>query len=231
MNLYSDRITTEDISDALTAEKKAGRIAGHVFFEQLKQFTPKGSTYGTGWHIKLAASYSGEGRRWGNSGGYGSTSVTAATYDEWGWLLAALYDQDNYLFVGFGPGSPVYEDRWAFEARTGRSYMGKEFLIELDSDEELAQIRKEYAEVGFLSVGDPFPYVLGRGSVKGRMGANRDDGENRHRSQADLNKAVAAWAAGKKQGRNYIKFLPRTRESYSAFAHLDLAKIDELQYA
>lgn len=42
-------------------------------------------------------------RRFGNSGGYGASDLVAATWDEWGIWLEALYELDPVLFCNYYP--------------------------------------------------------------------------------------------------------------------------------
>lgn len=226
MNIYSDKIDSwEKISDALTREKDAGRIARHVTFEVLREFRAQKSRFG--YRLKLSAAVRDSGRRWGNSGGYGATSGTtgdyAATYDEWGWLISALYDLDDYMIVAFNPKNPVYADRWDFEEKTGGTYTREQLLHQLDERDELEQLKKSFlAGDTYLRVGDPYPFQVGRGG-KGREGSGREDGDQgrlRYWRAEELNAAIKKWAEGKKTGNDYVRFVPRSREGYAEFAHI-----------
>lgn len=192
MRLHTDTLTADTIRDAFRAEVEAGRIARSVGFETLTEH--RSTTHARAFEVKLG-SYSkapGDGRRWGNSGGYGATSQTTgeytATYDEWGWFLAALYQVDPVMVVG-SKSSPIYSDADHFAVRTGATY---------------APGLAKYIE----EVGDPYPYRSGRDLV-GRRGAGRSDGEREPRY------AVEAADAGRP---GWLTLAPRTADWARAFA-------------
>jgi hypothetical protein len=153
---------TQQIRNALQAEKDAGRIAQHVTFKALTAHRSNSHRYA--YEIQLEAAIRDNGRRAGNSGAYGAMQPEvdgyAATFDEWGWLLAALYEIDPHMIAGTLK-TPIYADRVDFDYRTAFTY----------NPRELAATIREF--------GDPFPYVSGqaahtkRGYLEGRRGAGR----------------------------------------------------------
>lgn len=207
MRIHSDTLTEQQIRDALNAERESGRIAKHVGFKRLTQHRSR--THATSFEVQLEGAVADRGRRLGNSGSYGAGQDYAATYDEWGWLLAALYKIDRFMVVG-SVNHPVYGGSHNFREATGWTY-APEMLI-------------EHLERGH---DDPFPYVIGKGTGpdKGRFGYGRSDGDTVHGRRvyyntAELNAAYERWQQGKKQGNEYVKYLPRTVEQIRSFAHL-----------
>jgi len=162
MRIHSDIITTEHIIGALNEEKARGRIAPHVSFKTRAEHGSR--VRARAYEIQLEAAARDNGRRAGNSGSYGAMRPEhdgfAATYDEWGWFIAALYRVDAKMIVG-SPKNPVYRDRHDFDDRTGMSYAPVLLIQAIES------------------TGDPYPITTGqaartkRGYVIGRQGANR----------------------------------------------------------
>lgn len=148
MHIYG--ITEDQARDALIAERKLGRIAPHVSFKILRGFTPRGG--GQAVEVQLEAYERDRGRRYGNSGAYGRGYDYAATYDEWGFFLQRLYDENPTMKCG-SPTRPWYADKGDYMEKTAMSYSA-------DLLETLAVTE------------DPFPYVAGRNCI-GRRGAGR----------------------------------------------------------
>jgi len=168
MRIHSNKITEQDIREALETEIAAGRIARTVTFKILSQHGSKSHTRAFEVQLESWGKVDGDGRRSGNSGSYGAGEDYAATYDEWGFLLAALYRNDIWMVCG-SPKNAVYEDMDHFNTRTGFTYAGKDMLEMLESGERHGDH------------GDPAPYVR-KGSRKvGRAGAARDDGQYAYR--------------------------------------------------
>lgn len=152
MRIHSNKLSAMHIIHALQDEKIAGRIAFTVHFKTIEK---KGSrTHANAFEIQLSSSEkeAGDGRRAGNSGAYGAGDEYAATYDEWGFLLAALFELDLNAVVG-SVKNPIYDGYGDFHKKTGLSYW-----------RELA----DYLETGF----DTYPYVSGKNSA-GRRGYGR----------------------------------------------------------
>lgn len=150
------------ISDALNEQKQLGRIASHVTFKTMERRGSRSHRFA--FEIQLEAAVRDNGRRAGNSGSYGSMRPDvdgyAATYDEWGWLLAALYKLDSMMVVGTVK-YPVYRHAIDFHIQTALTYNPEELLSILEDEE------------------DPYPMVTGRaasakrGYLIGRRGADR----------------------------------------------------------
>jgi hypothetical protein len=192
MRLHTDTLTADDIRAALTTEKEGGRIARTVHFDTLTEH--RSTTHARAFEVKLGSfeKAPGDGRRWGNSGGYGATSRTTgdytATHDEWGFFLASLYASDPAIVVG-GASHPIYRDAADFDTQTGATYrLSLADVIERD--------------------GDPYPYRSGRDLV-GRRGAGRSDGDS-------LNgRPVPAYAI---RSGGWLTLAPRTADWARAFA-------------
>ena len=156
MRIHSNRweLYETPILKALKAEKAAGRIAEHVTLKRLTKHRSR--THMAAYEIQLEADIRDRGRRAGNSGSYGAMRPEydgyAATYDEWGWLLAALYEIDRDLLVGSAT-YPIYHSVFDFHAQTGNTY-----------HPELADMIDES--------GDPYPEKYGR-ELRGQRGRGR----------------------------------------------------------
>lgn len=156
MRLHTDTLTYSDITDALQAEKDAGRIARTVTFKMLSEHKSQSHTRAFEVQLESWAAIPGDGRRRGNSGSYGAMSDEdgyAATYDEWGWLMAALYRSDPEAVWG-SVKHPQYASATDFHAKTGETYTLAALAAKLDAGT------------------DPFPYVAPR-QLKARQGAGR----------------------------------------------------------
>jgi hypothetical protein len=194
MRMHTNTLTLEDFHRAMTAEKEAGRIAHHVSFKELSQ---RGSrSHERAFEVQLTAAYRDRGRRAGNSGSYGAMQPEydgyAATFDEWGWLLAALYRIDPDLVVG-SVKQPIYRNVDNFDERTAWTYNPERWLAYVLDWPTFADER------------DPFPIVTGqaartkRGYLIGRRGASRS------------REIVSYWPH---------KVQPRTVAEVREFAHL-----------
>lgn len=188
---------TQTIRNALAEQKALGRIAPHV---TLKKVNPHRSrTHMFAFEIQLEAAERDNGRRAGNSGSYGAmvpqVDGYAATFDEWGWLLAALYRLDVEMIVG-NVKTPIYSSRVHFHRVTAMTYAPELWLEEVMQWPTFADER------------DPFPIVVGRalgtkrGYMVGRRGADRRDRSyNPHWRHEDRPRTVAeviafAWPNG-----------------------------------
>lgn len=169
MRIHTSVITeATQIYQALGSQKILGRIANHVGFKILEHH---GSTIREhAWEIQLEAFERDNGRRAGNSGSYGAMRPEydgyAATFDEWGWLLAALYALDPQAHVG-SPEYPTYESAEHFHDRTAWTYNPEAWLSYVNEWPTFADDR------------DPYPWITGRaaktkrGYMIGRRGADR----------------------------------------------------------
>lgn len=168
MRIHTIIESSQPIRDALTEQKNLGRIASHVSFKTLDEHRSKSAPHA--FEIQLEAGERDNGRRAGNSGSYGAMRAEhdgyAATYDEWGWLLAALYTLDPEMIVG-SPKKPTYDGAEDFHTRTAWTYDPERWLAHVNEWPSFADER------------DPFPWITGRaaktkrGFTIGRRGADR----------------------------------------------------------
>lgn len=142
--------------NALTECHDAGTVARHVGFKRLTLHRG-GPGYAYALEIQLDAQVRDRGRRQGNSGSYGAMGdgTYAATYDEWGFFLAALYrhDEGARAMPNFKRGTAQYLDASHFHEMTGRTY-----------DPAYPAHVERY--------GDDYGYRSGRNQI-GRRGAGR----------------------------------------------------------
>lgn len=158
---------------ALDECKQNGTVARHVRFKTLETKQRRGT--GSALEVQLEATQRDRGRRAGNSGSYGAMRAEydgyTATYDEWGFFLAALYRlAGDELIVGT-PKFPVYADAEHFHHRTGRTY-DADYPAELEAWEEIED--EEHHDYGRI---DDYRYRSGRNQI-GRRGAGRVHIEN-----------------------------------------------------
>lgn len=102
MKLHSDTLDESAIFKALRAAKDAGQVTNDI---HLVQFNPSGSrSRARGFDIQLGTHNPLTGptksRHFKNSGTDGASSIWAATYDEWGWFIARLFDADPDAIFG-----------------------------------------------------------------------------------------------------------------------------------
>lgn len=102
MKLHSDTITKADVRAAMRAAVLDSKITPDVHFVI---FAPEGSRLRRyGYEIQLGTFDKTSGptssRRFKNTGYAGAGRVWAATYDEWGWLIAELFKIDPALIFG-----------------------------------------------------------------------------------------------------------------------------------
>ena len=108
---------------ALTECQTAGTVAGHVGFKTLTVHRG-GQGFAYALEIQLEGIARDRGRRLGNSGSYGAGDNYTATYDEWGFFLAALYrmDEGARCAPNFKRDYAAYYDASDFHEKTGRTY-------------------------------------------------------------------------------------------------------------
>lgn len=148
--------------DALNECKDAGTVARHVGFKTLTEHRSGGDGFIFALEVQLEASQRDRGRRAGNSGSYGASTgwggdgSYAATYDEWGFFLAALYRRDPKMRCApnFKRDYAQYYDAEDFRHKTGRTYDAS------------------YPEYVEDNGGDDYPRRSGRNQI-GRRGAGR----------------------------------------------------------
>ena len=210
MKLHTNVIGyTQTIRIALQNEKNAGRIAPHVTFKKLEQAGSR--THEFGFEIQLQADVRDNGRRAGNSGSYGAMRPEydgfAATYDEWGWLINALYEIDPQALWG-SVKYAQYRNREDFDAKTGMTYNYKELFPLLQEG-----YWPSFAEHEDADHGDPYPFTNGYTANRvGRRGNGRIT-----REQAENNES-RGWT-------RHQKHAPRTPLWYAGFAQLEGATV------
>ena len=158
MRIHFTQNPREDARDiaraALVGCQIAGTVAGHVGFKTLTVHRG-GNGFVYALEIQLEGTVRDRGRRLGNSGSYGTGDNYTATYDEWGFFLAALYrmDEGARCAPNFKHGTALYYDAADFHEKTGRTY---------------DPAYPDYVE----RHGDDYGYRTGRALI-GRRGAGR----------------------------------------------------------
>ena len=148
--------------DALNECQDDGTVAQHVRFKTITEHRSGGDGFIFALEVQLEASERDRGRRAGNSGSYGASTgwggdgSYAATYDEWGFFLAALYRRDPLMRCApnFKRDYSQYRDAEDFHHKTGRTY------------------DPSYPEYVEENGGDDYPRRSGRSQI-GRRGAGR----------------------------------------------------------
>ena len=140
--------------NALNECKAAGTVAGHVGFKTLTVHRG-GEGFAYALEIQLEGIARDRGRRLGNGWRNGIDDNYTATYDEWGFFLAALYrmDEGARCAPNFKRDYAAYYDAADFHDKTGRTY---------------DPAYPDYVE----RHGDDYGYRIGRNQI-GRRGAGR----------------------------------------------------------
>lgn len=162
MRFHTNKLTEDRVRQMLAQEQVLDRIASHVDFKILA--THGSRTHKRAIEMQLEAGMRDRGRRAGNSGSYGAMRPEydgyAATYDEWGWLIARMFEADPEMVAG-SVKHPQYADREDFDEKTAWTYNPLRLLQRLDQGV------------------DPFPFIWGKGArtkrgyLEGRAGAGR----------------------------------------------------------
>lgn len=171
---------------ALEECRRAGTIAEHVTFKTLTVHRGgPGHTFAL--EVQLEAWHRDRGRRRGNSGSYGMGDNYAATYDEWGFFLAAMYREDHGAKCNpnFKHGMATYQNSADFHHLTGHTY-----------DPTYPQFIEDF--------GDIYPYRAGRNQI-GRRGAGRVhvDAPSHLTNYAAHDPRSAEWLADLQQGKAF----------------------------
>jgi hypothetical protein len=161
MRIHSDKLREQDIYDALKSEKESGRIADSVHFRVMTVHGSKSHELGFEVQLESHGQIKGDGRRRGNSGQYGPMGYDdgyAATFDEYGFFLAALFRLDPEMVCGTVK-HPIYDGVDDYNEKTAETYTLGALVEQLDR--------------GY----DPYPWAY---KVRvGRYGAGRFD-QNRY---------------------------------------------------
>lgn len=173
---------------ALNECQAAGTVAEHVGFKTLTVHRG-GPGFAYALEIQLEASERDRGRRAGNSGSYGAMNAAydgyAATYDEWGFFLAALYrmDEGARCAPNFKRNYAAYYDAADFHEKTGRTY-----------DPAYPDYVERY--------GDDYGYRSGK-NLKGRRGAGRVHYDSSATRWAKLDERTADFLRDLHAGRTF----------------------------
>jgi hypothetical protein len=118
MRLHTNTHTITSLEDALRRAKGKGHVANHVVLATL---TPHGSnSRRQAFELRLgtAVKVKGDNRTFWNSGTRGADhSWYTATYDEWGWFLAEVFDADPEAKCD------RYDGRHDFDTQTKTAYV------------------------------------------------------------------------------------------------------------
>ena len=102
MKLHT-KLSSHDVYDSMAVTKARGLMTKDVkftqFIEQPSRSHPNGFLIQLGTHDKRSGPknsryYKNTGKRGANSGRYEGYPMWAATYDEWGWFIADIFDRD-----------------------------------------------------------------------------------------------------------------------------------------
>ena len=97
MRIHTNVATAVQVANlALHAAKKAGRVAGHVYFDKLVDHRSTTHTYAAEVHLVADVKEPGSKRRRPEQWRRRIRRVrgVAATWDEWGWFLAEVFRLD-----------------------------------------------------------------------------------------------------------------------------------------
>jgi len=97
MRLHTDMLDRRDVLDALSRARSAGKVTWSVDFTTLDSRGSRKRDHA--FEVRLDAA-EGDGHRRTNSGNRGAGEYFAATYDEWGWFIAALFVMDPDAIFG-----------------------------------------------------------------------------------------------------------------------------------
>jgi hypothetical protein len=116
------KLISHEIIDALWDVKKRGLMTRDIDFVQFEYENSR--THPNGYLIQLGTDDKTSGptnsRHYKNSGQWGAdTQVWAATYDEWGWFIAELFERDPDAKFGH---YKSYDD---FHAQTKTRFQGE----------------------------------------------------------------------------------------------------------
>lgn len=101
MKLHTNSLTAGDIRGSLTVAKVAGQVSRSVTFNKLEEHGSRSHARAFEVQLGTETKYKGDGRRRQNSGTNGAQYTYAATWDEWGWFIAEIFEIDPR--AKFGP--------------------------------------------------------------------------------------------------------------------------------
>ena len=115
----STEFSTATALGALRIAQSRGQVARGVYFDKLVPHRSTTHRSAAEVHLVTDDKEPGSKRRRPNSGqyGYDGSEVWAATWDEWGWFLSALFELDPTAKTTY------YADREAFDRRTSGAFV------------------------------------------------------------------------------------------------------------
>ena len=133
MRIHTDKLTADDMFDALNLVKQYGRITHDVAFDPIVAYNSK--THNRAYEIQLGASNGGNLPE-GYVNQYGKRQKTrrtrnaadptlrfSATWHEWGWFIALLYYKDADARWGDRK-NPIYSGKHDFHNKTRGDFAG-----------------------------------------------------------------------------------------------------------
>ena len=118
-------LTEAQVSNALFRVHVADLVARDVYFTEFTAEPSKSRP--NGFRIQLGTDdpdLLGGKRNYKNSGGYGASNVYAATWYEWGWFIARIFDMDPTAIFG-----TEYKTREAFNAATDNIFTDLRYAV------------------------------------------------------------------------------------------------------
>lgn len=117
MRIHTADETIAIANQALRHAKAETLIPSHVYIDVLIQRASRTRAYAAEVHLAASHKSPGDRRRYANTGHNGADRGTfAASYDEWGHFLAALFELDPAAVAG------PYKSRDDFHAQTRNAY-------------------------------------------------------------------------------------------------------------
>jgi hypothetical protein len=133
MKLHTDYLSARDIANALFSAQDSGLVSKMIHFTQFASEGSRSRKYG--YLVQLGSDVqetvedslhkAPHKRFYKNSGQYGASSVWAATYDEWGWFISALFLLDSDAIFGYYKNAADFHEKtdYKFEIIEHRRYM------------------------------------------------------------------------------------------------------------
>ena len=121
MKLHT-KLDYSQITNAMREVKQRGQVTEDVFFVQFDYENSR--SHANGWKIQLGTFDKTTGptksRHYKNTGQWGADSdsrIWAATYNEWGWFIAEIFEMDPDATFGYYKGINDFHKKtgWKFE--------------------------------------------------------------------------------------------------------------------
>jgi hypothetical protein len=130
MRLHTNTHTWRSVHEALGRAIAKGKVAEHVMLDTCAEYRSQSRARGIEIQLGTYDKEPGDGRRWTNSGNRGAnsdanqgTGLYAATWDEWGWFLAELFDADPEAKCD------RYDGRFEFQRITKNAYLLDQSMV------------------------------------------------------------------------------------------------------